>query len=224
LDIPPTLASYTQERAVLDAVAVMDGLIVDQARVVGLSMGSFTALHLGLDYSRRTFSLTIAGAGYGCEKHLDGDRAVCLDVAEKFENEGAAAFASAYGESASRVQFQHKDPRGWREFVDRLARPSDLGSALTMRGIQARRASFWDIEVRLKEMRVPTLIVVGDDDDHCVTPGIFLKRNPRASPHEIIRTRSAYSLPRAALKDANQMIHGGAHRRRFAQICVYRQP
>ncbi len=30
-------------------------------------------------------------------------------------------------------------------------------------------------------MAVPTLIVVGDEDDHCLQPGIFLKRTIPAS-------------------------------------------
>lgn len=144
----------------------------------GHSMGGFTALHLDLDHPERTLSLTIAGAGYGCEKHLEaGFRAACLDVAETFEKEGAAAFASVYAEGASRVQFQEKDSRGWREFADRLAIRLEVGSALTMRGVQARRDSFWDIGPRLNEMHVPTLILVGDEDDHCMQPGVFLKRS-----------------------------------------------
>ena len=47
---------------------------------------------------------------------------------------------------------------------------------MTMRGVQARRPSFWDLEAELKQMMVPTLIMVGDEDDHCLQPGIFLKK------------------------------------------------
>jgi pimeloyl-ACP methyl ester carboxylesterase len=45
-----------------------------------------------------------------------------------------------------------------------------------MRGVQARRPSLYDLKERLARMAVPTLIVVGDEDDHCLQPGIFLKR------------------------------------------------
>ena len=45
-----------------------------------------------------------------------------------------------------------------------------------MRGVQARRPSFYDLEDGLKKMMVPTLVVVGDEDDHCLQPGIFLKK------------------------------------------------
>ena len=50
-----------------------------------------------------------------------------------------------------------------------------------MRGVQARRPSFWNLEAELRALAVPTLIVVGDEDDHCLQPGIFLKQTIPAS-------------------------------------------
>lgn len=176
-DIPAELDAYSQAIAADDAVAVLDGLGIAQAHIVGLSMGGFATVHFGLRTPERALSLTVAGAGYGCEKaHEDYFRTVSLEVADNFERQGAQAFAKIYALGASRVQFQNKDPRGWLEFADRLATHSDLGAALTMRGVQARRPSFWDLEEELKRMAVPTLVMVGDEDDHCLQPGIFLKK------------------------------------------------
>lgn len=176
-DVPNDVEKYSQLIAVQDAVAVLDGLGIAKAHIVGLSMGGFATVHFGLRAPDRALSLTIAGAGYGCEKeHEEYFRGVSLEVADKFEKNGAKAFAPTYAEGASRVQFQNKDPRGWREFADRLATHSDTGAALTMRGVQARRPSFWDLEAELKVMDVPTLVIVGDEDDHCLLPGIFLKK------------------------------------------------
>jgi pimeloyl-ACP methyl ester carboxylesterase len=176
-DIPTDLGQYSQAIAVADAVAVLDGLGIARAHVVGLSMGGFTTVHFGLHHADRALSLTVAGAGYGCEKEFEEYfRGVSLEVADQFEIQGARAFAPTYGSGASRVQFQNKDPRGWAEFVAGLATHSDIGAALTMRGVQARRPSFWDLEASLKQMMVPTLVVVGDEDDHCLQPGLFLKK------------------------------------------------
>src|SRR5262249_36714768 len=72
--------------------------------------------------------------------------------------------------------FLLKDPRGWQEFQRHLGEHSALGSALTMRGVQARRPSIYDLESRLRELTTPMLVIVGDEDDHCLQPGIFLKR------------------------------------------------
>lgn len=176
-DAPADVESYSQATAVEDALAVLDSLGIAKAHIVGLSMGGFATVHFGLRFPERALSLTVAGAGYGCEKEFeDHFRQVSLDVAEGFERQGAAEFSKVYAEGASRVQFQNKDPRGWREFADRLATHSDVGAAMTMRGVQARRPSFYDLEAGLKQMAVPTLVMVGDEDDHCLQPGIFLKR------------------------------------------------
>ena len=57
-----------------------------------------------------------------------------------------------------------------------LAEHSAIGAANTMRGVQARRPSIYDLEDRLRTMTVPTLVVVGDEDDHCIQPGVFMKK------------------------------------------------
>ena len=176
-DVPEDVERYSQSRAVRDIVSVMDAAGVERAHVVGLSMGGFAALHLGLDHPARALSLVVAGAGYGAEKQFETYfRDVSLEVAAQFEKQGSARFAQTYSLGASRVQFQNKDPRGWREFADLLARHSATGAANTMRGVQARRPSLYDLEERLRTMSVPMLVVVGDEDDHCLQPGVFLKR------------------------------------------------
>ena len=176
-DVPESVDAYTQRRAVDDIVAVMDAAAVKAAHVVGLSMGGFAALHLGLEYPRRALSLVVAGAGYGAEKqHEAYFRDVSLEVARQFEVQGSQTFAKTYSLGASRVQFQNKDPRGWQEFAAMLGEHSAAGAAGTMRGVQARRPSIYDLEARLAQMQLPTLVVVGDEDDHCLQPGIFMKK------------------------------------------------
>lgn len=175
-DVPENVDAYSQAIAVKDIVSVMDSLGIARAHAVGLSMGGFATLHLGLTAPDRALSLVVAGAGYGAEKQYeDYFRGVSLDVAKQFETQGAEVFAKTYSLGASRVQFQNKDPRGWQEFATQLGQHSAKGSSLTMRGVQARRPSLYDIEDRLKTMRVPTLVMVGDEDTHCLQPGIFLK-------------------------------------------------
>jgi pimeloyl-ACP methyl ester carboxylesterase len=176
-DVPESVDMYSQLRATKDIAAVMDAAAIDRAHVVGLSMGGFAALHFGLEYPQRALSLTVAGAGYGAEKQFEEYfRSVSNEVADQFEKQGSKMFAETYALGASRVQFQNKDPRGWREFADLLARHSSMGAANTMRGVQARRPSIYDLEARLRAMSVPTLVMTGDEDDHCLQPGIYLKK------------------------------------------------
>ncbi len=176
-DVPEDLEAYSQQSAAADILAVLDALQITRAHVVGLSMGGFATLHFGLNWPERSLSLTVAGAGYGAEKEFEAQfRAVSLEVAQQFESKGAKSFAETYAVGASRVQLQNKDPRGWREFADELAQHSSKGAAMTMRGVQARRPSIYDLKDRLSRMTVPTLVMVGDEDDHCLQPGLYLKR------------------------------------------------
>ena len=176
-DVPEDVDMYSQDLAVADILAVMDHLSLEVAHVVGMSMGGFAALHLGLQSPQRALSLVVAGTGYGAEKKYEEYfRNISLDVARGFEEQGSREFAKVYAEGASRVQLQAKDPRGWREFADILAEHSEIGAANTMRGVQARRPSLYDLEADLSRMATPTLVINGDEDDHCLQPGLFLKR------------------------------------------------
>lgn len=185
--VPDNLDLYSQRRAALDVVEVLDGLCIPKAHIVGLSMGGFATVHVGLIAPERALSLVVAGAGYGAEKeHEQYFRNVSMEVAAQFEKQGAKEFSKTYSLAASRIAFQLKDPRGWAEFAEHLSQHSALGAAMTMRGVQARRPSLYDLEDELKAMKVPTLIVVGDEDDHCLQPGIFMKRAIPASGLAVI--------------------------------------
>jgi pimeloyl-ACP methyl ester carboxylesterase len=87
-----------------------------------------------------------------------------------------AKAAEAYALGPTRVQFQNKDPRGWREFVDQLAEHSSEGSARTMRGVQKRRPSLFDLVDKMKTITVPTLVMTGDEDWPCLEPALLMKR------------------------------------------------
>jgi pimeloyl-ACP methyl ester carboxylesterase len=176
-DVPGDAAAYSQERAVADAIAVLDGLGIERAHVVGLSMGGFATLHLGLRHPARARSLVVAATGYGAQpERRQAFRAESEAIADAFANEGAAEVAKRYAVGPARVQFQNKDPRGWAEFAAQLAEHSSEGAALTMRGVQAARPSLYDLTDPLRALDVPTLIVVGDEDEGCLEPGLMLKR------------------------------------------------
>ena len=66
-DVPSDSNDYSQKRACDDIRAVMDALQIEEAHIVGLSMGGFATLHFGFDYSERALSLVVGGCGYGAE-------------------------------------------------------------------------------------------------------------------------------------------------------------
>jgi pimeloyl-ACP methyl ester carboxylesterase len=180
--VPEDPGAYSQARAVADAVAVLDGLGIARAHVVGLSMGGFTALHLALYHPDRVRTAVVAGAGYGAEpERAAAFRAESEAIAAAFETEGAAKVAERYAVGPARVQFQNKNPRGWAEFAAALAGHSSLGAALTVRGVQAARPSLYALTDELAQVRVPVLLVVGDEDEGCHQAALMLKRTIPAS-------------------------------------------
>jgi len=176
-DVPKNGERYSQERARDDIRAVLDALKIDKAHIVGLSMGGFATLHFGFTYPQRARSLLIAGCGYGAAPDKRAQFAEEADAAAKnFETQGMAKAAEAYALGPTRVQFQNKDPRGWKEFADQLREHSTEGAALTMRGVQKRRPSLFDLVDQMKAITVPTLIMTGDEDWPCLEPGLLMKR------------------------------------------------
>ncbi len=176
-DVPQEQPAYSQERAVADAIAVLDVLEIERAHVVGSSMGAFTALHLGRRHPDRARSLLLAGCGYGsAPEGRETFRRECEAIARAYESEGSEAIAPGYAVGPARVQLQNKDPRGWAEFARRLAVRDATGAALTVRGVQRERPSLHELRDELAEMVVPTLMVAGDEDDGVLETDLMLKR------------------------------------------------
>ena len=178
-DVPTDPARYGQDLARDDVVAVMDALKIDKAHVVGHSMGALTALLVGLKYPERCLSVTAAGCGYGSSpdpKIVEQTRAASRETARMFETEDFRSAAARYADGATRQTHKHKDPRGFAEFARMLAEHSPVGHALTMRELQAKRPSLWELEGKLKQFSVPLLVLVGDEDDWCVDSSVYLKR------------------------------------------------
>ena len=181
-DVPSDPNAYSYEHVMRDAVAVLDHLKIDKAHLIGLSMGGYTSLQVALNHPERVRSMVLAGTGSGSERWYTADfHKHSRALGDMFEREGAAAVAKSYGAGASRIPFEVKDPRGYAEFVARLAEHDAKGSANTSRGFQGGRPSLYDFEGRIRNLATPALIVVGDEDDRCIEPSLFLKQTLAAS-------------------------------------------
>src|SRR3954470_18803128 len=181
-DVPKDGAKYSQERARDDIRSVLEALKIDKAHIVGLSMGGFATLHFGFAYPDRARSLVVAGCGYGAEPEKRAQfMAEAEASAKRFETVGMQHAALGYALGPTRVQFQNKDPRGWQEFTDQLAEHSNEGAARTMRGVQARRPSLYELTDKMAAMTVPTLVMTGDEDWPCLEPALLLKRTIRSA-------------------------------------------
>ena len=175
--MPKSSAKYSQAIATDDIAAVMRHLKIRKAHVIGCSMGGYATLHFGLRYSRMAKSLTVIGAGYGSDpdkrKQFLDDTEV---MAMRFDQLGSAEAVKPYQIGPARVQFQNKDPHGFAKFCAEFAKHSALGSANTLRGVQAKRPSIYSLESGLRKLKVPIHIMSGDEDNNCIDPGVFIKR------------------------------------------------
>jgi pimeloyl-ACP methyl ester carboxylesterase len=191
-DVPTDPERYGQDLARDDVVAVMDALKIDKAHVVGHSMGALTALLVGLKYPQRCLSVTAAGCGYGSSpdaKIVEETREASRQTARMFETEDFKTASARYADGATRQTHKHKDPRGFAEFAAMLAEHSPVGHALTMRELQAKRPSLWELEAELKKFALPLLVLVGDEDGWCLDSSMYLKR--------IVPTAGLCVIPRA---------------------------
>ncbi|MCC7348823.1 MAG: alpha/beta hydrolase [Variibacter sp.] len=176
-DVPTDPEKYSQDRATDDIAAVIKGLNLGKAHVVGLSMGGFATLHMGLRHPALCRGLVAAGVGYGAapgkaaQFHAETDAAIA-----RIRKETMAVFGKTYSRGPTRLVFEEKDPRGFAEFRQQLCEHSTEGSALTMNGVQRRRPSLFDLKDGFAAMTVPTLVIAGDEDDPTLEASIYLKR------------------------------------------------
>src|SRR5580692_4756582 len=94
-DVPENPASYSQNRAADDILAVLDHLGIRKAHICGLSMGGFATLHFGFRHPSRALSLCVAGCGYGAELNMrEQFRAEADALVASLRADGMAAFAA----------------------------------------------------------------------------------------------------------------------------------
>lgn len=200
-DVPDAPEAYSQARARDDIRAVLDGLGLERAHVVGVSMGGFATLHFGMRYPERASALVVAGCGYGADPaHRAQFQEEAEAAARRFETISPAESADGYAGGPTRVQLQNKDPRGWEEFRRMLAEHSVRGAALTLRGVQKRRPSLFELVEQMRRMTTPALVMAGDEDDPCLEASILMKRNiPTAGLVILPRTGHALNLEEPGL-------------------------
>jgi pimeloyl-ACP methyl ester carboxylesterase len=175
-EVPEEAGAYSQETLVEDLYQLLRSLGIKQAYIGGCSMGGNVALNFGLAHPEMTRALILVSAGAGATGReifvpkLEG-------VARQLETEGWKVFAEQYAQEPNRIQLLRKDPRGWREFVDHLAAHSDTGSVHLIREVILKRPTVAAMQAQLEHLKVPALIMIGDEDDICVGPALIMKKH-----------------------------------------------
>jgi len=202
-EVPVDPLPYNQEQAAEDLSGLLQHLGIAEAHLGAHSMGGGVALQFGFMHPERTRSLILAGTGTGSTDPAPFRRR-CQELAQRLETEGIESLRD-YPRGPQRVQLLRKSPAVWNEFADQFMRLSPLGLAMTLRTIQGSRPSVFAWEEKLRALETPTLILVGDEDDPCLEPSLFLKRCIRRSGL-VVFPQTGHTLPLEEPKRFNQAV------------------
>ena len=223
-DVPQDATSYSWEFAVDDIAAVMRGLSIERAHLVGLSMGGYAALHFGLRYPEKIGAIVAAGVGSGSHPaQRDAWLRETSVLARIFSDRGLEGIAERIARGPTRIQLKHKDPIGWQEFVARLLELSPRGLSHTMARCQALRPSLHDLRDQLSEMTIPVLLAVGDEDVACLETNLMLKTVlPNAGLWLVSNTGHGINLEEPAafnaqIEDFLKAVERGSWRRGYSR-------
>ena len=162
-DSPEAQTLYSHQHTVEDMRALLDRLQIEQAVIAGHSLGGFMSLAFHVAYPQRVKALILQGCGPGYRnaEARAAWNARAEQRAHTLETQGLAALG---GGSEVRVSTQH----------------SALGLAKAARGILTQ------VDARvidsLPHIRVPTLIIVGEQDTPFVNGAHYMAgRIPQAT-------------------------------------------
>lgn len=217
--VPPAVDSYSQGHAAADIAAVLDGFGLEDAHIVGVSMGSASTLQFAIRHPDRVRSITLTSIGSGSDMK-PGEFAASMDVlAELALTKGMQALAEHYAATPTRYRLQQKNLAEYQNFIAQLAAGSALGITNTMRGVQSKRPTIYTYEEQIAALDVPALVVLGAEDEPCIRPSHFLKETlPGARLEVVPKTGHCVNLEEPALY--NRLVMGfieGVEARRSAK-------
>jgi pimeloyl-ACP methyl ester carboxylesterase len=161
-EAPSDLAQYDLWTCVEDQRALMDHLGIAEAYVGGLSMGGMIAMRFALKYPQRLRALLLCDTEPGLGgPHRQWLNALYGSAEPLIRAEGVGGWLKrAWPLLAQAFPPQERLPAGVRRHIEGLGRMNGDGF---LGGAQALREQDNVLE-RLSEIRVPTLIIVGDQD------------------------------------------------------------
>lgn len=176
---------YSASMLAADTVGLLDALEIDQAAIMGHSMGGFIAQALALEYPQRVSKLILSATNFGGPRHVPitpKAMAVLSDVSgdavTRFQNGLAVSTAAGFAE---------RNPQLIEEWLTwRAANPVDPAAYMAQMaiglGLLDETAAF---ERRLPAVSVPTLILFGAED--AVVPPANADLLAQQIPHSEVR-------------------------------------
>ena len=172
-EAPESAAAYSQDISVADLAALLEHLGVDQATIGGLSMGGNIALNFAIAHPRRVAALIVADTGAGSD-----DTQEWLAGSERYaqacDRGGVEAFADLACANPLFARYIEQGPDRERFIRSCLMTHRARGIAHTAREVLSKRPTVYSLEPRLRELRIPTLLIVGEHDAPCLEVHEFM--------------------------------------------------
>ena len=156
-------ASYSTDMFADDAAAVMDHLDLEGAVVCGHSMGGRVAQLLALDHPRKVSKLILASSGAA----HPGETGIPLRIAKEMVEMGYKKYVREHTIVVGWTETYAKQHMDLIEKYLKVRMANLCPVEFYFRHVLARQAH--DTSGRLKDIKVPTLIFVGDDDHFVVS-------------------------------------------------------
>jgi pimeloyl-ACP methyl ester carboxylesterase len=156
---PPGDGPLTMDRIADDAAALMDHVGIARAVVAGCSMGGYAAFAFARRHAERLAGLVLQDTRAGADTaEARSNRAT---LASRVLEEGAEAAAHAFVPKLLGETTQRNNPDLVALLYERIVATSPAGIAQALHGLGTRA----DSRDTLSHIQVPTLLVVGEEDE-----------------------------------------------------------
>jgi 3-oxoadipate enol-lactonase len=153
----------TVDRLALDVVKVLDALKIERAHFVGLSLGGMVGFALGQQHASRLASLVI------CDSRADSPPDYAKSWDERIaqaQQQGVASLVQPTLDRWFGDRIGKLDPQALADLRQAIASTSLEGYVATARALQG-----FDYVAKLGDMKMPTTLIVGDQDG--ILPGVM---------------------------------------------------
>lgn len=172
---------YTMDLFVNDLIVLLDHLKIEKAVLCGLSMGGYIALRALERHPERVGALVLCDTR--SEADSDETRVKRFAAVESIKEKGVPLFAEGFVKSAFAPETFTNHPGAVQNVKGMILTNSSLGICSALLAMAFRT----DTTVSLSQIKIPTLIMVGEKDQ--LTPPItslFMKENiPNAQMYVI---------------------------------------
>lgn len=185
-DVPESPDAYSQPMSVEDLRGLLRHLRLSRAVLGGLSMGGNIVLNFALSYPEAVDGLIVCDTGAGSDDTEEWIGS-CEEWARLLERDGIEAFAGVILAHPLLARYAAQGPGAARLMRSLVTTHRARGLAHTLRGVLARRPTIYSVEAKLRKLRVPTLLIVGEHDDPCVKVHRFMSEVIAGAEHVVIK-------------------------------------